>query len=129
MTDERLPDAELELLGCLWRHGECTARELREHVESQRPMSHSSVMTLLGRLESKSLVSKRKGEKGKAFLYQAVAQPAPTRKRLVSELLRRAFAGDGVALFASLLETQPPDDDEVKELQDLLNELEKKRRR
>ena len=47
----RLPDAELEVLACLKRQDEGTAAELRAELDRQRPMTHGSMMTLLGRLQ------------------------------------------------------------------------------
>lgn len=121
-----LPDAELEVLACLWQHSKATARQIRETMSGYRPMAHGSVVTLLKRLESKGLVSKEKGAVGKAFVYAPTQRPGPTYRRIVENLLQRVFAGDGVALVASLFETQPPTSEELEELQRLLDQLRKK---
>ena len=68
-SEPKLPDAELDLLAALCRAGEATARELRDTLAPYRPMAHGSVLTLLGRLEAKQLVDKRKGEE-RLRLYQ-----------------------------------------------------------
>lgn len=128
MTDQKLPDAELEVLAALWQHGEATAREIRERLEGSRPLAHTSVVTLLNRLEEKGLVKKRKGEVGKAFLFRAARRPDKTRRRLVGDLLERAFGGDGVALVTSLFETRPPSQEEVEMLQGLLDRVREERK-
>ena len=61
MAERRLPDAELEVLTCLHRRGEATARDIREALWDQRQMAHVYVLTLLGRLERSGLVERRKG--------------------------------------------------------------------
>jgi predicted transcriptional regulator len=122
-TGQPLPDAELDVLACLWRHGETTARQIRETMKHYRPMAHGSVMTLLGRLQEKGLVSREKGPVGKAFVYRATQRPALTYRRLVKNLLQRVFGGRSVALVASLFETQPPTPDEIRDLQQLLDRL------
>ena len=68
----------MEVLAVLHARGEADARAIREALERYRPMSHASVLTLLGRLEAKSLVQRRKGEVGKAFVYSAAKSPRPT---------------------------------------------------
>ncbi len=120
MVREQLPDAELEVLACLGRLGEATARTIREEISVYRPMVHASVTTLLKRLEAKGLVSKRKGTEGKAYLFKPVQQPAHTYRNVVSDLVQRVFGGSGVALVNSLFETNPPTLDEIEELEQIL---------
>jgi BlaI family penicillinase repressor len=123
VREERLPDAELEVLACLWRNGETTAREVREAMQHYRPMTHGSVATLLSRLQAKGLVARRKGPVGKAYVYKATRRPGPAYRRVVKDILERIFGGSSVALVNSLFETQPPTPDELDALQELLDEL------
>ncbi len=122
-TEETLPDAELEVLACLWRKGEATARDVREAMAAYRPLTHSAVSTLLARLQEKGLVARRKGPVGKAFLFRAAGRPQRTRRRLVGDLLERVFGGDALAVVSSLFETRPPSTEELDRLQRLLDEL------
>jgi BlaI family transcriptional regulator, penicillinase repressor len=123
MAEERLPDAELEVMACLWRLREATARQVREAMMGYRPMAHTSMVTLLGRLEAKGLVKRAKGPVGKAFLYTPMRRPGKTYRRVVGDVLQRIFGGNGLALVASLFETQPPTAAELVELQQLLDRL------
>lgn len=128
MTEAKIPDAELDVLACLWKQGgEGTARQIREAMDPYRPMAHGSVMTLLKRLEEKGLVTKRKAPVGKAFLFQATRKPGPTYRRLVQDLLDRVFGGNGLALVTSLFETRPPTREEIEDLQRMLDELRARR--
>ncbi|MHC1769036.1 MAG: BlaI/MecI/CopY family transcriptional regulator [Verrucomicrobiia bacterium] len=118
-----LPDAELEVLACLQQHGKATAREIREKMYRYRPMAHASTGTLLGRLEAKGLVRKKKGNFGKAFVYTPTAISKRTASHVVKRLLQRVFHGDGVALVASLFESRKPTPEELARLRRLLREL------
>ena len=124
-----LPDAELEVLACLWpsaAQGGATARDVRERMRGYRPMSHGAMVTILKRLEGKGLVSKRKGPVGKAFLFEPTRAPEPMYRKIMRDLHERVFGGSGVTMMASLFETRPPTVDELDKLQDLLNELRRK---
>jgi predicted transcriptional regulator len=123
MSEERLPDAELEVMACLWQLREATARQLREAMLEYRPMAHTSMMTLLGRLEAKGMVKRNKGPVGKAFLYAPLRRPGKTYRRVIGDVLQRIFGGNQSALVASLFETRPPTKAEVAELQQLLDRL------
>lgn len=121
-TSPSLPAAEQELLAVLYELGEGTAREVRERLPASRPIAHPTVVTLLNRLETRGLVSRRKGDTGKAFVYR------PTRERegafapLVASLAGRVFKGNPAALVASLFETRPPDARELAEIEALVAE-------
>ncbi len=127
MSEPRLPDAELEVLACLHRRGEATARDLREALWDTRPMAHGSVLTLLGRLERRGLVSRRKGPVGKAFVYEPTRQHATTMRPVLRRLVDRMFAGSAVDLVASLFETRPPTPKELDAIQRLVRNLRRKR--
>ncbi len=122
MDENQLPDAELEVLACLWEHGQLTARAIRERMEGYRPMTHAAVSTLLKRLQDKGMVAREKGPVGKAFLYRAATGPRKTYRRIVDDLIERIFRGSGTALITTLLETRPPSPGELDELQKLLDE-------
>jgi len=73
-------------------------------MDSYRPLSHASVMTLLQRLEEKGWIGREKGPVGKAFIYKAARQPRVTQRKVVKELVTRIFGGNSVAMVASLFE-------------------------
>jgi predicted transcriptional regulator len=129
VTEHELPNAELDVMRCLWQGEPRTAREIRESLAAERPMSHSSVCTLLRRLEAKGFVTHEKGTAGKAFVYRATIAPTHTRRRRVRDLLTRLFAGSGVDLVAALFESRPPTDKQLNDLQELLDELRARRRK
>ncbi|HEY2253377.1 MAG TPA: BlaI/MecI/CopY family transcriptional regulator [Planctomycetaceae bacterium] len=129
MRKNEVPNAEIDVMRCLWQGQPLTARAIREQLHAERPMSHSSVCTLLRRLESKGLVKREKGPSGKAFVYRATGQPTKTRRRLVGSLLDRLFAGNGVDLVVALFESRPPTEDQLDDLQKLLDDLRSRKQR
>ena len=118
-----IPGAELDVLACLWRHGKATVREVREALHRLRPLTHSSVGTLLGRLEDKGLVVKEKGDVGKAFVYAPTRRPAAGYREVAGGILRRVFDGNTLAFMTSLLEVKPLAPDELQAMYELLDGL------
>ncbi len=123
---ERPPDAELDVLACLWQLKQATAAEIRDHLSKSRPMAHGSVLTLLKRLAARGLVSREKGPRGKAFVFRPTRRPEPTRRRILKDLADRVFGGNRVAMIASLLETGSPTPEELEELGELFDRLKDK---
>lgn len=116
----------MEILAVLHARGEADARGIREALDSFRPMAHASVLTLLGRLEAKGLVKRRKADTGKAFVYSAARSPRPMIRRLMKRMVQRIFAGDPASLVASLFEARPPSEEELAQIRALVDSMEKK---
>lgn len=128
-TGDQPPVAELDVLACLWRSRQATAREIREALHSYRPMAHGSVLTLLKRLEARGLVARSKGSVGKAFVYRPTRTARPAYRRIVRNIAERIFGGDSLEMVSTLLEAKLPTPDELDRLQEMLDELRNKRRK
>ena len=123
-----IPDAQRDVLVTLDRLGEATVQEIRESIAPVRRLEPSSIMTLLKRLETKKLVSKRKADKGKAFVFKTTAKSNSACRDLVKDLFQHAFGGDTMAFMQSFFETKKPTENEIEELQQLLEELKAKKK-
>ena len=119
----KIPDAERDVLACLSRLGEGTVREIRAALTPVRKMEPASVMTLLKRLEARTLVSRRKADKGKAFVFRPTAGSQRVCRNLMKDLYQSVFGGDTMAFMTSFFETRKPTDDEIEQLQQLLDNL------
>ena len=122
-----LPEAELDIMVCLWKHGPQTVGALRQMLAASRPMTHASVSTLLARLTQKGFVTREKGNVGKALVFRAGVGPSPIRRRMVGELLDRVFGGSGVALVSTLLASRRPTAAELDELADVVEQVRQRR--
>jgi BlaI family transcriptional regulator, penicillinase repressor len=129
MSGPEVPAAELEVLACLKRLGTPTARQIRETMLPFRPMAHGSVVTLLTRLEAKSLVTKIKGPVGKAFVYSVTESAGEVHRNALHRFLHRVFGGDSMHLVASVFETKPPDPEQLKQLEQMVVDLKAKARK
>jgi BlaI family penicillinase repressor len=129
MSEAQLPDAELEVMACLWKHGALSARQVREAMGAYRPMTHAAVSTLLKRLQDKGMATREKGPVGKAFLFRAATPPKGAYRRIVANLMERVFGGDGLALVSALFETHPPTAEEIEQLQALVDRQRKQKPR
>ena len=118
----RIPEAELDVLAVLWRRGPLTAAEIRKNLEERRALSHASVLTLIGRLQERGLVSVEDEKRGKAFVFRAV-RPGAVKGRLIRDFVERVFDGSRLDLVAALLDSKVPTDDELDKLQATLDEF------
>ena len=123
------PDAELDVLAYIWRFRQATAREIRDALHAYRPMTHSSVLTLLKRLAARGLVARNKAQAGKAFVYRPTRRARPAYQRILRNMAERIFGGNSLEMFSSMFGAKLPTQDELERLQEILNELRSKRRK
>ena len=120
---EELPDAELEVLACLWQRQRATARQIREALHSYHPMAHVSVVTLLNRLQDRGFVARAKNKVGKAFIFRPTRAARPAQRRIVRRLVERVFGGDSFEVVFALFDAKLPTPDELDRLQRMLDDL------
>ena len=114
---EKIPPREREIVDLLYRAGECTVAELRAQLPDA--LSGSALRTMLARLESKGLVTRRRTETG--WLY-APAVPQEQAKESMLKHLVRTFFNDSPASAARVLlgRSRPLDAEELDALERLI---------
>ena len=111
-----LSDLQLDLMRVLWRSGELSVAEVTEAL-ADRDLAHTTVATLLTRLEKRGVVEARRD--GRVLAYRASVSEAQVRRNMVSSLIAQVFRGDPRALLAHLVserEVAPGDLEQVRAL-------------
>lgn len=110
--------AELAILTILWR-GPATVREVHEALE--HPVGYTTVLKLLQIMTEKKLV--RRTEAGRTHVYQPLLTEETTQRRMVSDLVDRAFGGSAARLVMQALSSKPASPEELQEIRRLLDEM------
>lgn len=93
-------ESELAILNVLWSAGPSTVREVMEILNRTRNTGYTTVLKLMQIMTSKKLV--KRDESGHAHVYMANYSKQQTQKRLVNDLLKKAFGGSSVQLASTL---------------------------
>lgn len=118
--DSPLPtDAELPILRLLWEEGPSTVRDLQERLDTDQ--GYTTVLKHLQIMLEKGLVTR--DESGRAHVYAPAIEEARTQRRLVRDLLDRAFDGSARQLVMRALSTEDVSRDELDQIRDLLNQM------
>ena len=104
--EERPTAGELEVLKVLWDRGPSTVREVMDVLNTARPRAYTSVMSLLGVMADKGLLVRE--PRGRAFVYKPKSNRDRTLRRMVGDLVGRAFEGSTSQLVAHLLDQTRP---------------------
>lgn len=112
-------DAELAILRVLWAHGPATVREVQDHLDADQ--GYTTVLKHLQIMLDKDLVTR--DESGRAHVYAPAVAEADTQRRLVDDLLDRAFGGSAQQLVMRALSTEDVTRDELEQIRDLLAQI------
>ena len=119
-------ELELAILKVLWGRSPATGREIRDALAAEfRDLAYTSVMTILGIMEQKEYVRRRK--QGGGFVYMARVTEKSTTRRMMMDIVERAYDGSVAAAMVNLLETADIDTDEIKRLRKLLRQKSEER--
>jgi predicted transcriptional regulator len=96
------PPLELTCLRALWRVGEGTVHDVRKVLSKERILAYTTVMTLLGRLEKRGFVTRRKP--GQSYIYRPKLSRDTLRQHALKQLVDGFFDGSADALLRYLRE-------------------------
>jgi predicted transcriptional regulator len=118
----RLPQptpAELEILQVLWRQGPCTVRDVHEALRAQHPVGYTTMLKLLQIMVGKGIAVR--DESARSHVYRAAVSEDRTKRRLVSELVDRAFDGSAANLIMQALSARRVSAGELEQIRELLD--------
>jgi predicted transcriptional regulator len=117
-------DAELAILHVLWERGPSTVREVHEQIGEGRGKVYTTVLKLLQIMTAKGMVERDESER--SHVYRARIERGATQRRLLADLINRAFKGSGRDLIMQALSSRRASAREIAEIRSFLDELEKK---
>lgn len=121
-----LSDLQFDLMRELWRAGELSVAGVTEALAG-RDLAHTTVATLLSRLEKRGVVEARRD--GRMLLYRPCVTEAQVRRSMVSSLIAQVFRGDPKALLAHLLSEREVAPGDLEQVRALLQRDDEERRR
>ena len=130
MADYQLTELQLEIMQFLWDKGEASAGEVRASLRSRRELAHTTVSTMLSRLEKKGIVRHR--TEGRQFVYSAAVEPARVQRTVMSgfsDFLDRLFEGDVAHAVSHLLEESEVDAEDLARVREMIDRKEQELKR
>ena len=112
-------ELELEILKVLWSAGPSPVRGVRDGLAVSRKLAYTSVMTIMNIMVDKGYLARVK--QGPSYVYRPRVGQRATTRRMLKDLMDRAFDGSAAAVMVNLLESDALDADELRHLRDLIN--------
>ncbi len=115
---------ELEILRVLWAHGPSTVREVCDAINETKPAGYTTVLKMMQIMTTKGMVARN--EEQRAHVYEVVQPAEQTKRRLVGDLLDKAFGGSASELMLHALAGNKGSRQEIDEIRRMLDEYEQR---
>ncbi|MET0212757.1 MAG: BlaI/MecI/CopY family transcriptional regulator [Vicinamibacterales bacterium] len=115
-----LTDAEAPVMAVLWESHSASVADVVRALSKRRPVSYSTVQTILRILETKGYVAHDKV--ARAFIYRPLVDERQARRRALRHLVSRLFKGSPSLLVLNVLEDERIDPDELRQLKKLIED-------
>ena len=99
--DIALSELQIAVVRVLWRNGETSVTDIAKVLGDERGLKHTTVATLLTRLEKRGVVEQRR--EGRQLIYRALVSEPQVRRSMVADLVGNLFGGDSRELVAHLV--------------------------
>jgi BlaI family penicillinase repressor len=120
----RLGRVQLAIMQVLWRQSRATARQITEELSRAKPIAHSTVQTLLRKLEARGAVTHEVEDR--TFVFRPLYQQSEVTLSATRELLTTLFHGSVSGLMAHLLRHERISAEELVRLRQLVDEEQKR---
>jgi BlaI family transcriptional regulator, penicillinase repressor len=122
MAKHQLAALQLAIMQVLWDRGEATVADVREALHRTRPLAHTTIGTMLAKMERNGQVRHR--SEGRVNIYRATVQRDKVRRSMLSDLTARLFGGDLAEMVSHLLDSRDISAEELARLKQLIRDKE-----
>jgi BlaI family transcriptional regulator, penicillinase repressor len=120
MSTPRLGRVQLMIMQVLWEQGRANAREITAALNRSEPIAHSTVQTLLRKLEAKGAIDHE--SQHRTFVFHPLVKEDRVKRGATRDLLERVFGGSVTELVSYLLQHQRVDAKELDEIRKLIDQ-------
>lgn len=123
----KLGKVQLQIMQVLWARERATARAITDELNRQKsagatPIAHSTVQTLLRKLEAKGAVTHRLEER--TFIFEPLHDKSEVETGAVGDLLARLFDRSISGLVAHLVKHEKVSPEELQRLRTIVEQAE-----
>src|SRR5579863_6630691 len=100
MPTGRLGRVQFRIMQVLWQRGKANAREITEALNQISPIAHSTVQTLLRKMEDKGVVAHDSSDR--IFVFRPLVDSKNVTRSATEDFIDRVFGGSAAGLVAHL---------------------------
>lgn len=124
--DSKPTQREMTILRILWKLGPATVRQVHEQLNAQsteKKVGYTTALKFMQLMHEKGLLSRTLD--GVSHIYTPEISEEENANQVLNKLLKTTFKGSSSKLVMQLLGNQNTSKEELQEIRDFLNDLEK----
>ncbi|MDO8737187.1 MAG: BlaI/MecI/CopY family transcriptional regulator [Thermoleophilia bacterium] len=118
-----LGDLEADIMELIWKDSPASVREIHENLAQERTIAYTTVMTVMGRLAEKGMLSRE--QHGRAYLYVPTQNREQFCSEAISTVMEGLLGGFGEPVLSHFVDTV--DSEDSAKLDELIRLIEKKK--
>lgn len=115
--------SELEILQVLWDIGPSTVREVNNELLKQKDVNYTTTLKLMQIMADKGILNR--DESQMKHIYSVAEEEQKTKEHLLEKFVDSMYKGSTSKLVMQLLGNKKTSKDDLQQIRDLLNKLEK----
>lgn len=117
---DQLGKLQRAIVEAVWELGEATVRQVRIRIDPQKKLAYTTFLSSMQKLEQSGWLQHY--SKGRAYVYKPTQSRRSARVVSLRGFARRAFNGNQLLLFQTLIETMRLADEDIAELEKMVDE-------
>ena len=122
MRSLRFGKVQLRIMRVLWEKGRANAREITDALNEIVPIAHSTVQTLLRKLEEKGAVDHDIDHR--TFIFYPLVKEKNATQHAVRNFVENVFSGSPGSLVSFLIDEKQLSSEELKKIRELIDRKE-----
>ncbi len=115
-------ESELEILQVIWKHGQCSVRDVHEELAKNKDAGYTTTLKLMQIMHDKGLVAR--DTSSKTHLYKALVTREQAQKTALDKIISTVFKGSTSDLVIQALGNHRASKDEIDAIKNYLQQFE-----
>jgi BlaI family penicillinase repressor len=120
--DIKPTESELEILQVIWKHGQCSVRDVHEELTKSKDAGYTTTLKLMQIMHEKGLVER--DTTLKTHLYKALISREQAQQGALNKIISTVFKGSTSDLVIQALGQHRASKDEIDAIKDYLKQFE-----
>jgi len=117
-------ESELEILSILWEKGSATVREVHNIIFKTKEVGYTTTLKLMQIMHEKGIVNR--DVSSKTHVYIPNFEQSKAQEQYIGKMIKTLFSGSTSQLVMQALGNHQTSNSDLKEIKDLIAQLEKK---
>jgi BlaI family penicillinase repressor len=117
-------ESELEILSILWEKETATVRDVHNIIIQTKEVGYTTTLKLMQIMHEKGMVTR--DQSSKTHIYIPNFEQSKAQEHYVGKMIKTLFSGNTAQLVLQALGNHQPNTTDLKEIKDLIAQLEKK---